>query len=333
MTIKDKKDPNRKVEGYVIFKIDGLTLKDANNQTIQAKITDNNANYTYTIGHQYSAREHTITALLVNNTYVRSQANNTFNVTPTKTQIQLNTPQTNSKNIKLTDTLQDAAGHRLTGTNKAIVKIDGITIKTTSDTPQYHTITDGQIDITLNKTLKSGLHNITLVTGQRGAFTGARNNTTINIQANNKNLKSASITDKQLVNIIPQKQIAIINETNTISIKIQDANNKDIKKGQVTFTSNGKTLSVSKITNGQAVLNHKYNKAGTYNIQATYHDPTGSYQDTTKQFTITIKDQPQTTIKITANNTTARVGETLTYTTLFSDTHNNKYKNRKQLTT
>ena len=323
--INDKKDPARVVNGYVIFKIDGLTLKDTNNQTIQVAINDNKANYTYTIGHQYSARKHTITAVLVNNSYVRSQGNTTFNVTQTQTQIQLNTPQKTTNNIKLTGTLRDAAGHTLSGTNTAIIKINGITLKTSSGTPQYHTITDGQIDITLNHTtLKNGTHNITLVTGQRGAFTGARNNTTINIQTNTKNLKTASITDKKLVNIIPQKQIAIINETNTISIKIQDANNKAIKKGQVTFTQNNKTIAVSKITNGIAILNYKYTKAGTYNIQATYNDPTDTYQKTTRQFNVTIKDQNTPKTIITANNTTTPVGETLTYTSLFTDNHNNK---------
>ena len=323
--INDKKDQTRIVNGYVIFKIDGLTIKDTNNQTIQVAIKDNKAQYTYTVGHEYSARKHTITAVLINNTYVRSQANNTFNITQTQTQIQLNTPQKTNNNIKLTGQLTDAAGHTLSGTNKAIIKINGITLKTTTGTPQYHTITDGQINITLNTTLKNGTHNITLVTGQRGAFTGARNNTTITINnEKTKTLKTATITQKQLVNIIPQKQIAITNETSTISIKIQDSNNKPIKKGQVTFTQNGKTLSTTTITNGIALLNHKYNKAGTYNIQATYNDPTGTYQDTTKQFTITIKDQVQTTTKISANNTTTRVGETLTYTSLFTDNYNNK---------
>jgi len=333
--INDKKDQTRIVNGYVIFKIDGLTLKDTNNQTIQVTINDNKANYTYTIGHQYSARKHTITAVLVNNSYVRSQANNTFNVTQTQTQIQLNTPQKTNNNIKLTGQLTDAAGHTLSGTNTAIIKINGITLKSSTGTPQYHTITDGQINITLNHTtLKNGTHNITLVTGQRGAFTGARNNTTITINnEKTKTLKTATITQKQLVNIIPQKQIAITGETNTISIKIQDANNKPIKKGTVTFTQNGKTLSTTTITNGIALLNHKYNKAGTYNIQATYNDPTGTYQDTTRQFTITIKDQVQTTTKISANNTTTRVGETLTYTSLFTDNYNNKIQTGRAMIT
>ena len=66
VNITDKRDPTRTVNGYIILKIDGLTLKDTLGDIIQIKITDNKATYNYTIGHQYSARKHTITAVLVN---------------------------------------------------------------------------------------------------------------------------------------------------------------------------------------------------------------------------------------------------------------------------
>ena len=323
VNITDKRDPTRTVNGYIILKIDGLTLKDTNGDTIQIKITNNQASYNYTIGHQYSARKHTITAVLINDTYVRSQANQTFNVTQTTANIQLNTPRLNNNRVQLTGQITDEAGHTLTGQNTALVKLNGQTLKTSNGNPQYYTIQDGNIDITLPEmTYKHDTYQIEVVTGQRNAFTGARNNTTLTI--NTKNVKTATITNKQLVNIIPQKQIALTGETNTINIKIQDANNKAIKKGSVTFTQNGKTLSTSKITNGIAYLNHKYNTPGTYTIIATYTDSTNTYTTTQKQFTITIKEQTKNTTKITANNTITTVGETLTYTTLFTDQHNNK---------
>ncbi|MBR3214804.1 MAG: Ig-like domain repeat protein [Methanosphaera sp.] len=319
VNITDKRDPTRSINGYVIFKIDGLTLKDENGDTIQIQITNNTAGYNYTIGHQYSARKHTITAVLVNDTYVRSQTNVTFNVTQTTANIQLNTPKLNANNqVQLTGTITDEAGHTLTGQNTALVKLNGQTLKTSSGNPQYYTIHDGNIDITLPELeYKHDTYQIEVVTGERNAFTGARNNTTLTI-TNTKTLKTATITTQEFVNINPERTIVQIGQTNTINIKVTDSMNKNIQKGKITFTSNGKTLSQTNIKNGQATLDHKYTKKGIYNITANYHDSTGTYTDTKKQFTIQIINPQETKTVITATDTEATVGETITYTSFFT---------------
>ena len=328
INITDKRDPTRQVNGYVILKIDGLTLKDANDEAIQVAITNNTASYNYTIGHEYSARKHTITAVLVNNTYVRSQENTTFNVTQTTAQIQLNTPKLNNNQVQVTGQIQDEAGHTLTGTNTALVKINGQTLKTSNGDPQYYQIQDGQINITLPEyNYKDDTYQIEVVTGQRNAFTGARNTTTLTI-TDKKNIKTATMTNKQLVNIIPEKTIATTDENNAITIKVKDTTNKNIQKGTITYTSNGINIAKTQVKNGQATLNQKITKPGKYNITATYTDNTGTYQDTTKQFTIQIIKPTQTKTTITADNTKATVGESLTYTSFFTDQYQNKIKNQ-----
>ncbi|RAP52238.1 MAG: hypothetical protein BZ137_08885, partial [Methanosphaera sp. rholeuAM130] len=214
--------------------------------------------------------------------------------------------------------IRDEAGHTLTGQNTALVKLNGQTLKTSKGQPQYYTIQDGQIDITLPELeYKHDTYQLEVVTGQRNAFTGARNTTTLTIP-NTKTLKTATITTQEFVNIKPEKTIAQINQTNTINIKVTDSMNKNIQKGTVTFTSNGKTLSQASLKNGQARLDYKYTKEGTYTITANYHDNTATYTDTKKQFTIQIIKPTTDKTVITATDTTATVGETITYTSFFT---------------
>lgn len=333
VSITDKQDATRQVNGNIILKINGITLKDTNGETLQIPIHDNKADYNYTIGTEYSIRKHSITAVLINNTYTRSQANQTFNLTTTTTQINLNTlTMTPKTSTILTGTITDNNGNNIKGINKVAVKIDGTTIKNEAGKPQYYYINDGQINIELeDKNYNEGTHNIEVVTGARSSYTGARNNTTLTIpnntitkNSNTNTMKTATITTRQLVNIIPEKQIALIGETNTITLQIKDTNNKNIPRGTVTFKQNGKTIATALVTNGKATLKHIYNKTGTYQITATYTDNKETYTTTTKTFTIQIIKQPTTTIRIHANNTNTPVGETLTLTTLFTDQYNNK---------
>ena len=329
VTITDKQEPHRIVNGYVLFKIDGKTLTQANGETILASINNNQATLTYNIESQYSARKHTITTVLVNDSYARSQANNTFNVTKSNTQINLNTAQLNNKQMTLTGTITDNTGQTLNGINKVAVKVNGKTLTQANGERQYYYITDGKINITVDDVnLGSGEHTISVVTGERTAYTEARSNTTLTnnniIKTSKEEAKTSTITTKQPVNIIPDKQIAQVGETNTITVKVQDADNRNIQKGSITFTSNGKTLATSTIKNGKATLNHKYTKAGTYTINATYNDPTETYTKTSRQITIQIIENPRETVQIIANNVNTTVGETLTYTSLYLDNHKNK---------
>ena len=331
VTVTDKKDTKRTVNGYIIFKIDGLTLKDENNQTIQVALQDNQATYTYTIGHQYSARKHTITAVLINNTYMRSQENNTFNITQTTAQIQLNTPKLNAnRQVEITGQILDEAGHTLTGQNTALVKLNGQTLKTDNGSPQYYTINDGQINITLPEmTYKHDTYQLEVVTGQRGAFTGARNTTTLTTNTNkDKTLKAAAITTQQLVNIKADQTITPINTSNNIKLKITDSMNKKINTGQITYTLQAKTISQADVKNGQAKLDYTFTTPGTYTITANYHDNTKQYQTTKKTITIkAIDTRTPATIKTTT--TKANVGETITYTITTLDKYQNPIKEGK----
>lgn len=236
VTITDKRDTNRQVNGNVIFKIDRITLQDTNGETLQIPITDNTVTYNYTVGSEYSARKHTITVLLINNTYVRSQADNNFNVTTTTTNINLNTlSMTPKTSTIITGTITDNQGNNVQGINKVAVKIDGTTLKASSGETQYFYIEDGQINIPLeDQNYTTGEHTLEVVTGARSSYSGARTNTTLTIEdtpakitkTTNNQLKTATITNKEFVNIQVTQNNTQINETNQITLTLTDTNNK-----------------------------------------------------------------------------------------------------------
>ena len=233
---------------------------------------------------------------------------------------------------QLTGTITDTNGNNVKGTNKIAVKIDGTTLKDNNGEPQYYYIQDGQIDITItNNDYTSGEHALEVVTGERNAYTAARTTTTLTITQTQKTIekttttqeKIATITNKEFVNIQTTQTNTQINKTKQITLTLTDTNNKKITTGTITWKQNGKTLNTQTVNKGTAKLNHKFTKAGTYNITATYNDTTGKYQTTTKTFQITVLD-PRTKTTINSNNQKTLVGETITYTTIITDQYGNK---------
>lgn len=327
VTVTDKQDNTRNINGYIIFKIDGKTLTDTNGETIKAQITNNTADYQYTLRHPYSARKHSLTAVLVNGSYVRSQANTSFNITRATTRINLNPVRLTKTSPQLTGTITDTNNNTVTGTNKIAVKIDGKTIKGSDGKNTIYMVEDGKINITLPvnpEKYTKDTYTIEVVTGQRNSYTGAKTTTqmTKEITKNTNTQTKDSTTPKEYVKIEATKTITTTQNTGEIELNIQDTYNKAINTGQVTFKHENKTLETIKVRNGQAKLNARLTIAGTYNITATYTDSTGTYHTTTKDVTITVIDT-KTGVKILANHTKSEIGETITYTTLLLDEYNN----------
>lgn len=340
VTITDKQDSTRNINGFVIFKIDGKTLKDNNGNNIEVPITSNTVDYAFTVTSDYSARKHTVTVVLGNGSYVRSQAENTFNVTQAATRLTVNKPNLSSSNVKLTGTITDSDDQPVSGINKVAVKVDGVTLKDETGENILFLVNNGNIDIDLpiNPTdYTKDSYNVEVVTGERSAYTGARTSTVMTredttstsednstplTKLTSTELKT-STTSKEFVNIITTEQITTTEASNEIEINVLDIYNKQVKKGTVTFKQSGKTLNTTKVTNGIAKLNYKFTRAGTYNIEAIYTDTSGTYIDTTKTFQVTVVDT-KTGVNIVATNTNSVIGDTITYTTHLLDNYGNK---------
>ena len=254
VTVTDQMDTNRKVNGNVIFKINGITLKDENEETLQVEIIDNTADYFYTIGPDFPARQHTITAVLINRSYVRSQTENQFNVKTTEITINLNNITTNTQTAQITGTITDTIGKNVIGTNKVAIKIDGITIKNEDNTTQIYYANDGIINITLKTDkYKIGKHIIEVVTPARSSYTQARKNTTLTIT----NMTNTSTISKQAKTINKTTTTTITNNTTNYN-KIHNDEKQNIKKSTNIDTKSNIN------TNYNTIKSYKTNK-NTFN--------------------------------------------------------------------
>ena len=66
--------------GKVVFKINGKTVKDTNGKVIYAKVTNNQANITYTLPADMKAKEYNITATFISSDYDRLEDTKTLTV-------------------------------------------------------------------------------------------------------------------------------------------------------------------------------------------------------------------------------------------------------------
>lgn len=182
-TLKD--EDNKTINGNIMIKIDGKTLKDEKNQTLQIKIENNQAQYNYTIGPEYSVKQHNITAILINNTYTRSETTENFNIEKEETKLNIN-PMTMNNNTSpvLTGTIIDKNNKTITEKTRIIIKLNGKTMKDENNQTMYYYITDGKINNKLAITTheyKNPEYNVEVVASENARYEGTRTNTTLTI--------------------------------------------------------------------------------------------------------------------------------------------------------
>jgi len=165
--------------GYVIFKINGVTVKDNKNQIVKAYLKNGIASYTYTIPDGWSAREFKLSSVYSRNDFGRIENTSKFNLR--RSNISIDNPIVKSTNntLSITGRISDEHGHNVKGNNVIAIKIDGITIKNYLNQTRYFTIQNGVIhmNITLdNLLIKEGSHSLTITTGTRAGYNSLRQN-------------------------------------------------------------------------------------------------------------------------------------------------------------
>lgn len=88
-----------------------------------------------------------------------------------------------TKTLSIKANITDYNNNLVVGTNKICVKINGNTVRDSEGNVIYYYINNGSIDLSnINITTKSKINNITIVTGDREAYTDCRSTTSkINI--------------------------------------------------------------------------------------------------------------------------------------------------------
>ncbi|MCD7781201.1 MAG: hypothetical protein LUG89_00660 [Methanosphaera sp.] len=169
---------------YVFFKVNGVTLKDSDGNTIMVKVENNTAIYNYYIptgtSTEYadgSIRDYIVTAVYTsNNYYPDSRDNTTFNIEKSITNIELTeiVINTTSNTLSIKANITDYTGENLNRTVKIAIKINGVTL-TKNNKTVYYSITNGVINlnnITIPKS--SNYYNVTIIVSESTSYESSR---------------------------------------------------------------------------------------------------------------------------------------------------------------
>ena len=169
----------------VIFKINGITIKDSNNEIVKVPVKNNTAILNYTVGvmaavdiNNYT-RDYNLTAVYYSPYYypVNHKNSTVFNTERSTVNIDIISATVKNDKLNVKAKMTDYKNHALEGENKICIKINGVTYKENSIN-KYYTITNGEIDISDIDVTGMNINTIEIVTGQRQAYEGARNSTT-----------------------------------------------------------------------------------------------------------------------------------------------------------
>ena len=171
--------------GFVIFKINGVTVKDAKNNTVRAYLKNGVATYDFTIPDGWSAKPNKLSAVYSQLTYTRLENKTYFSLNKTQAHFNLtNITAKQNKTATIKGGLLDEYNHSVCGVSTAIIKIDGVSYLNENGKLQVYAIVNGSVDIKFRVPidLKKGNHTIEVVTGTRNAYIGTRTQITLTVQ-------------------------------------------------------------------------------------------------------------------------------------------------------
>ncbi|AWX33038.1 hypothetical protein [Methanosphaera sp. BMS] len=172
-------------KGFVIFKINGVTVKDAKNNTVKAYLKNGVASYDFTIPDGWSAKPNKLTAVYSELTYTRLENKTYFSLNKTQSHFNLtNITGRQNKTVTIKGGLLDEYDHSVCGTSTAIIKIDGVSYLNDNGKVKVYAIVNGTVNINFRVPvdLKKGNHTIEVVTGTRNAYIGTRTKIILTVQ-------------------------------------------------------------------------------------------------------------------------------------------------------
>ncbi len=218
-------DGNKLNEGFVIFKINGKTLKDEQAKTVTVNVTNGVANLEYILPLSIGGGKYDVVAYYKNPYY--NDANNTSKLTITKYALE-NVTMDNIEiktysNATINMTVKDQFGRTLITNTTVTIKINGKTFTKT-------VIQDGKLNITLDLSgLSAKNYTIDVVYGENGIYYAEDIKANLTVINRNVNIK--------------------INTQNThthgklpISAVVRDDDGNLVKNGSVIVKINGQTI-------------------------------------------------------------------------------------------
>lgn len=264
LTITLSSKEQEKFSGIVIFKINGQTHRDSNNNTLSVKIFGNAVTAIYQIPKGLKANNLTITSISEGSRYNKVQTDNIVYLKPLKSVINVKKVGVDNNNYCIINAkVNDIYNKTIVGKNTLNVLVNNKKIVVNNNSRSY-TIKNGDINLKIPLNYYSnGKYNIKLNMLGNNAYTSV-----------NSSAYTINITDKYYTKVIidtPQKA----KNGSTLSIRAyvtyKDTSIlKTINQGKIIININNKTLT-SNIENGKAVISYKLpSTTGKYVIKASY---------------------------------------------------------------
>jgi len=224
-------------DGVLIFKLNGLSLKDENNKAIIAQIVNRKVHLDVKLPFAYSAKEYNLTAVYSNKIYNKATGTNTTNLKaiPTYVNATVTIKDQFSKPMITGQIYNQFNNAILEGTAVINIKFDGISYA------KKVVINNGTFTETLEgiSIYKPGTHKVEITAGTNSHYQGIRQTFT------------TTSTPKYNVKTVFTKITR--NKTSTrVQAKIVDDKNSNVQKDlKITIKLNGKSFIVNRtVTNG-----------------------------------------------------------------------------------
>ncbi|MBO7719174.1 MAG: Ig-like domain repeat protein [Methanosphaera sp.] len=160
--------------GQLVFKINGLSLKDEDNNPVIVKIRDGLGTLDYKIPDTLGARTHNLTAVYSSGKYNRVELSAKLTMNRLNTHIEIDPLYTSSSTNYIKAEILDDNNQLINKETLIVIKIDGKSYNVTTS--------NGRINFKVPSKLSKGLHQITIIAGENGKYIESRKNTVL-IQA------------------------------------------------------------------------------------------------------------------------------------------------------
>ena len=242
-------DENREkvTGGKAIFKINGITLKDENSNTIYAQVKDGIASINYKVQNVWIKNTtyiETVYSGTTNYTTSRTKATGILNISKGKAKITLDKKTITAKagqTITLRAKILDTNGDRINN-DKVVFKINGKTLKDKNGNTLYAKVKDGEaiLTYTIPPTYSAKTYTLTAVFGGN-YYQRTETNGSIKLEKKAVLITPDSITTK--------------NKKTTIKATITDETGKLlVTSTKLAFKVNGKTINNANSKNGKIDL-------------------------------------------------------------------------------
>ena len=152
-------------DGLVAFKLNGVTLKDANGNRIKVRVINGVATLTYTIPSNYAAKDYLLTAVFSNGNYDRVEVNQTVTIIPSNVFIQPTSVYYENGKLMIKADIKDAI------TNKNVAVRTKVTLKINGKTFINRMIVEnGQITVVQDLKFNNGIKTLTIISGPNSKY-------------------------------------------------------------------------------------------------------------------------------------------------------------------